>query len=120
MTIILDHTIVPARDKEESARFFAGIFDLPYESAASHFAPVRVNEDLTLDFDTNTNFERHHYAFKVGDAEFDAIFARVRAAAIPFGSGPYALDDMRINHRRDGRGFYFKDPSGHVLEVLTR
>ena len=52
MTIVLDHTIVPARDNEASARFFARIFGLDYEGTASHFAPVRVNESLVLDFDT--------------------------------------------------------------------
>ena len=51
MTIVLDHTIVPAHDNEASARFFARIFGLPYEGAASHFAPVRVNETLVLDFE---------------------------------------------------------------------
>jgi catechol 2,3-dioxygenase-like lactoylglutathione lyase family enzyme len=43
----------------------------------------------------------------------------VRAEGIAYGSGPGALDDMKINHRRGGRGFYFRDPNGHVLEVLT-
>jgi hypothetical protein len=51
MTIVLDHTIVPARDKEESARFFARIFGLEYKGPVSHFAPVRINDTLTIDFD---------------------------------------------------------------------
>jgi catechol 2,3-dioxygenase-like lactoylglutathione lyase family enzyme len=119
MSIVLDHTIVPARDKEESARFLARIFGLRYEGTVSHFAPVRVNETLTLDFDTDANFDRHHYAFKVGDAEFDGIFERVRAEGVPYGSGPFSPDDMTINHHNGSRGFYFRDPSGHLLEVLT-
>ncbi len=64
MTIALDHTIVPARDKEESARFFARIFGLTYDGPHSHFAPVKVNDTLTLDFDNETEFDRHHYAFR--------------------------------------------------------
>ena len=56
MSILLDHTIVPARDKDESARFFARIFGLRYDGPVSHFAPVRVNDTLTLDFDTPTVF----------------------------------------------------------------
>ena len=78
MAIVLDHTIVPAHDNEASARFFARIFGLPYEGTASHFAPVRVNETLVLDFDTRTTFDWQHYAFKVNDGEFDGIFQRVR------------------------------------------
>jgi catechol 2,3-dioxygenase-like lactoylglutathione lyase family enzyme len=119
MAIMLDHTIVPARDKETSARFFARIFGLSYDGNVSHFAPVRVNETLTLDFDTDDAFESHHYAFKVGEAEFDAIFDRIKAEGVVYGSGPRALEDMQINRRRGGRGFYFRDPNGHVLEVLT-
>ena len=119
MGIALDHTIVPARDKDESARFFARIFGLRYAGPGSHFAPVRVNETLTLDFSTDTTFESHHYAFKVNEHEFDAIFDRVRGEGIPYGSGPFSLEDMQINHRSGGRGFYFQDPNGHVLEVLT-
>ena len=119
MSIVLDHTIVPARDKEESARFFARIFGLRYEGTVSHFAPVRVNETLTLDFDTETEFDRHHYAFKVSEKEFDRIFERVQEERIPYGSGPFSPEDMTINHWNGGRGFYFRDPSGHLLEVLT-
>jgi catechol 2,3-dioxygenase-like lactoylglutathione lyase family enzyme len=120
MTILLDHTIVPAKDKEESARFFARIFGLDYAGPMSHFAPVRVNDSLTLDFDQDDEFESHHYAFRVSDEEFDAIFGRIRAEGIAYGSGPYSLDDRQINHRRGGRGCYFRDPNGHVLEILTR
>jgi catechol 2,3-dioxygenase-like lactoylglutathione lyase family enzyme len=119
MAIVLDHTIVPARDNEASARFFARIFGLNYEGTMSHFAPVRVNESLVLDFDTRATFDRHHYAFKVRDPEFDGIFQRVQDEGLTYGSGPSSSEDMAINHRGGGRGFYFKDPDGHLLEVLT-
>jgi catechol 2,3-dioxygenase-like lactoylglutathione lyase family enzyme len=119
MTIVLDHTIVPARDKEASARFFAHIFGLDYEGTASHFAPMRVNESLVLDFDTRDIFDIHHYAFKVNDPEFDAIFRRVKDDGLAYGSGPFVPDNMAINHNGGGRRFYFKDPNGHLLEVLT-
>jgi catechol 2,3-dioxygenase-like lactoylglutathione lyase family enzyme len=120
MAIQLNHTIVPAKDKEASARFFADIFGLRYDGAQGHFAPVRINGDLTLDFDYSDQFDRHHYAFLIGDEDFDAIYARVRAAGILYGSGPREPDNMQINTRRDGRGFYFSDPNGHLLEVMTR
>jgi catechol 2,3-dioxygenase-like lactoylglutathione lyase family enzyme len=119
MSIHLDHTIVPAHDKEESARFFARIFGLEYQGPVSHFAPVRINDELTIDFDNWDKFERHHYAFKVGEAEFDGIYDRVRGEGLTYGSGPRSAEDMTINHRHGGRGFYFCDPNGHLLEVLT-
>jgi hypothetical protein len=83
MAIVLDHTIVPARDNEASARFFARMFGLPYEGAASHFAPVRVNETLVLDFDTRTTFDWQHYAFKVSDGEFDGYFSGFGTRVLP-------------------------------------
>ena len=120
MAITLNHTIVPARDKEASAQFFARIFGLPYTGTQGHFAPVQVNDTLTLDFDVRDTFESHHYAFHVSDEEFDAIFARVQAAGLAYGSGPSTADNGQVNHRRGGRGFYFHDPDGHLLEVMTR
>src|SRR5258708_20566213 len=119
MAIVLDHTIVPARDKEASARFLARILGLRYEGGVSHFAPVRVNDTLTLDFDTDDGFESHHYAFKVGESEFDDIFGRVKAEGIAYGSGPRSLDDMKINHPRRGRGVYSRAPTRPGPGVLT-
>ena len=120
MAITLNHTIVPAHDKETSARFFAEIFGLKYEGPAGHFAPVKVNDTLTLDFDNSQRFEWHHYAFHVGDDEFDAIFSRIKAAGLKYGSMPWSREDMQLNNWRGGRGVYFCDPNGHILELLTR
>jgi catechol 2,3-dioxygenase-like lactoylglutathione lyase family enzyme len=119
MAIVLNHTIVPAHDKVASAEFFARVFGLEYRGAHSHFAPVQVNEGLTLDFDERDAFEPHHYAFMVSETEFDAIFDRVKAEGIGYGSGPRSRTDRQINHRNGGRGVYFDDPNGHVLEILT-
>ncbi len=120
MPITLNHTIVPARDKVASAEFFARIFGLTYEGTMGHFAPVKVNDSLTLDFDNSDEFESHHYAFHVSDEEFDAIFNRIQAEGLRYGSGPFESENMQINNRRGGRGVYFKDPDGHMLELLTR
>jgi catechol 2,3-dioxygenase-like lactoylglutathione lyase family enzyme len=120
MTITLNHTIVPARDKEASARFFAQLFGLRFEGPDGHFAPVRVNETFTLLFDDDIGaFEGHHYAFHVSDAEFDAILQRVQAAGLAFGSAPWALEDAKLNDWNGGRGVYFKDLDGHILELMT-
>jgi catechol 2,3-dioxygenase-like lactoylglutathione lyase family enzyme len=116
----LNHTIVPAKDHEAAARLFARILGLSYEGPMGHFAPVRVDDAFTMDFDTREHFEPHHYAFKVSEAEFDEIFARIKDEGLAYGSGPRSLDDMQINHRRSGRGVYWRDRDGHVLEILTQ
>ena len=118
MTITLNHTIVPVRNKVAAARFFARIFGLR-RARTDYFAPVRVNKTLTLLFDDDTKFESHHYAFHVSNKEFDAIFRRVKKAGITYGSAPWSLDDGKLNDWGGGRGFYFKDPNGHVLELMT-
>jgi catechol 2,3-dioxygenase-like lactoylglutathione lyase family enzyme len=118
MSITLNHTIVPAHDKRASANFFARIFGLAVEEV-SHFAAVRINDTLTLDFDDREKFESHHYAFRVNDQEFDAIFARVREAGLAYSADPFHRNTGQINHRNGGRGFYFFDANGHNLEVMT-
>ena len=122
MAVELNHTIVPARDAEASARFWERIFGLEYQGVMGHFTQVKIpSQSLSLDFDTNeAPFDPGHYAFKVSEAEFDAIFARVQGAGLAWGSGPFAAEDGQINRWNGGRGVYFRDPGGHLLEILTR
>ncbi|RAM51010.1 MAG: VOC family protein [Hapalosiphonaceae cyanobacterium JJU2] len=120
MTITLNHTIVPAHNKEAAAQFFAQIFGLKVEPSIGYFAAVHVNDTLTLDFADREEFESHHYAFHVSDEDFDAIFERVKTAGLEYTSDPMHQNKNQINHRNGGRGFYFYDPDGHNLELLTR
>ena len=70
MPIALNHMIIPWRDKGGAARFFA----LRYSGICGSFAPVRVNQTLTLDFgEAPEPVPVQHYAFHVGEEEFDAI-----------------------------------------------
>ena len=119
MPITLNHTIVPSHDKEQSAQFFARIFGLKYGGPVGHFAQVRVNDELALDYDNREHFDSHHYAFVVSNQEFDSIFSRLKSENVTYGSGPGSHTDGEINHRRGGRGLYFADPDGHLLEIMT-
>jgi catechol 2,3-dioxygenase-like lactoylglutathione lyase family enzyme len=119
MAVILDHTIVPAKDKAASAKFFAEIVGLMVKPGAGYFAQVQVNESLTFDFADQPEPKSHHYAFHVSEAEFEAIFGRVKARGLPYGSGPDKHTDGRMYSRRGGRGVYFEDPNGHLLEIMT-
>ena len=119
MTITLNHTIVPSHDKVESARFYSRIFGFEYIGEFSVFIVVKVNDTLSLDFDSSKKYEPHHYAFKVSEQEFDEIFGRLKAEKIKYGSGPFEPENMSINHNDGGRGVYFRDPGGHLLKMLT-
>jgi len=121
MAINLDHTIVPARDKVASAKYFAKLFGLSYDGPMGPFAPVRVNGTLTMDFDDRwENFGVHHYAFHVSDAEFDAIFGRIKDEGATYGSQPWSLGDMKVDTSDGGRVVYFFDLVNHVLEIRTK
>ena len=119
MALNLDHTIVPVKDKEDSVRFMARILGLEYKGPWGHFAPLQINDILTLDFDNQENFDGHHYALIASDEEFDAILGRIKGESVSFGSRHFAQDDGEINHNHQGRGFYFRDTNGHSWEIIT-
>ena len=119
MALSLDHTIVPTNDKEESVRFIARILGLEYNGPWGHFAPLKINSTLTLDFDNQEKFEGHHYALLASDQDFDAILGRIMEEGVSYGSGPSSQDDGEINHLHQGRGFYFHDANGHSWEIIT-
>jgi len=119
MTIKLDHLIVPSRNQVEGAKFLATLLDVPWAEAHGNFSPVYVNEALTVDFHTREVVGSNHYAFSVGDAEFDAILGRIRAAGVPYRSSVRGPQDMQTNDFFGGRGVYWNEPDGHQWEMLT-
>ena len=119
MAILLDHVIVPSRDRRSGASFLAGLLGVPWAESQGHFTPVYVNETLTLDFADREQFESHHFCFRVSDEGFDAIFGRIQAAQLPYGGHPFSPDDMQINRRLGGKNLYWKDTDGHLWEILT-
>ena len=119
MEITLNHTIINAKDKVKSAMFYEKIFGFEFLKVWEHFAVVKVNDTLTLDFFTKEKFSRQHYAFKVSEEAFDEIFERIQEEGIPYGSDPYDRENGEINQHYGGRGVYFPDPDGHILEIIT-
>ena len=117
--IQLDHLIVPSRDPIARAKSLAALLDVPWQEAQGPFTPVHVNDGLTLDFADRDGFESHHYCFRVSDAEFEAILARIREAGVPYRSSPLGETDMQINRRLGGKNLYWQDADGHLWEILT-
>jgi catechol 2,3-dioxygenase-like lactoylglutathione lyase family enzyme len=121
MTVKLNHTIVHARDKRASADFYCEVFGFPRPKAFGPFLGVQTPNEVTLDFlDTEEDVDVQHFAFLVGEAEFDAIFARVKAKGLDWWADPARTRKGEINRNDGGRGVYFLDPAGHVLEIITR
>ncbi|SRR6266568_3577319 len=119
MAIELNHTIVPARDPEASAGFLAGILGLPVDPPVAHFTPVTLANHVTLDYDQHDEHESHHYAFLVSDEEFDAAFDRITERGVSFYADPACRQAGQIYRKRGCRGTYFRDPDGHLMEILT-
>jgi catechol 2,3-dioxygenase-like lactoylglutathione lyase family enzyme len=120
VAVTLNHTIVAARDAKASAIFLSEILGLSAPVGLGHFVAVRVGE-TSLDFSkTDDEIHPQHYAFLVSEAEFDHIFGRVRERGLAYWADPFRRRPNEINTWDDGRGVYFDDPNGHLLEILTR
>ena len=123
MPIQLNHTIVPARDGESSARWFADLFDMAPPTQFAHFWQIATANGVDLDFDTygdDGSFTTQHYAFLVSEAEFDAIFGRIEERSMQHWADPSRNQSGAINHHDGGRGVYFLSPDDHLLEIITR
>jgi hypothetical protein len=119
MTVHLDHTIVPSRSKVKSAKLLADLLGVSWApSGVGPFAPVYVNDGLTLDFiDTDEDFPVYHFCFRVSQNEFDSILDRLKAAGIKYRSEVRGPVDMQVN--RQYGNVYWNEPDGHQWEMLT-
>lgn len=121
MTIELNHTIVYSRDKRAGADFLATLFELPSPVAWGPFLAIGLANMVTLDYlDADGEVAPQHYCFVVGDDDFDRIFGRIQAQGLAYWADPDHDKPGEINTHDGGRGVYFDDPSGHILEIITK
>lgn len=121
MTVEFNHTIIWARDSKASAAFLAKILGLPAPVRWGPFEVVTTANGVSLDFmDGRDEIHSRHFAFLVSDGEFDDIFGRIRERGLSYWADPARNKVGEINHHDGGRGVYFEDPNGHLLEILTR
>ena len=121
MPVRLNHTIVGAHDKRESATFLAEMLGLKPPYPFGPFLIVDVDNEVSLDFiDCDEPFEPQHYAFLVSEEEFDEIFGRITERNLPYWADPGRNQPGEINTHYGGRGVYWADPGGHFLEIITR
>lgn len=120
MPVQLNHTIVAARDRQRSAAFLADVLGLAPPTTLGPFAVVELANGVSLDFMEEGDVHPRHYAFLVTEPEFDEIFGRIRARELPFWADPFGRHPGEINTDDGGRGLYWHDPDGHMLEIITR
>jgi catechol 2,3-dioxygenase-like lactoylglutathione lyase family enzyme len=121
MTVQLNHTIVWCRDKRKSAAFLTEMLGLPKPTRFGPFLVVELGNNVSLDFhDTDDEIASQHYAFLISEGEFDEVFGRIRSRGLDYWADPGQSKAGQINRHDGGRGLYFEDPDGHLLEVITR
>lgn len=121
MSAELNHTIVHCRDGQASARFLAEILGRPEPRRFEPFHAVDLDNGVSLDFRGGYEDVRiQHYAFLIGEADFDAVLERIAARSLDHWTDPMRRRPGEINHIAGGRGVCFRDLDGHFLEVLTR
>ncbi|MFI0479167.1 VOC family protein [Actinomadura sp. 9N215] len=120
MSVRLNHTIVHARDKRKSAVFLADILGLQPPTAYGPFMVVQIDNDVSLDYvDDAGPIQVQHYAFLVGETEWDEIFARICERGLPYWADPFKTRPGEFNTNDGGRGVYWEDPDRHMLEIIT-
>ena len=116
-----NHTILLAHDSKASAIFLAEMLNLPAPRRWGPFQMVVTENGANLDYmDTDGEITPQHYAFLISEAEFDEIFGRIRDRKLSYWADPGRRQLGEINHHDGGRGVYFEDPNGHLLEIITR
>lgn len=116
----LNHLIIPAKNKDASATFLANILGVEAGPQWGPFRPVQTSNGVTLDFVDSQDVRTSHYAFLVEDQEFDVAFAKIKAAGVSYYADPHKHEPGKINNHWGGRGVYFDDPDGHLMELITK
>jgi catechol 2,3-dioxygenase-like lactoylglutathione lyase family enzyme len=121
MGIELNHTLVHSRDIWAAAREVASVLGRPEPSAYGPFAVLELDNGASLDFIEDTGeIQAQHYAFLVGEDDFDAVLGRMRDQGRQWWADPFRRAPGEINHDDGGRGLYWEGPDGHWLEIITR
>lgn len=121
MTVRLNHTIVWCRDKKTSAHFLSDVLGLSPPYGFGPFLVVQAANDVSLDYhEIEGEISSQHYAFLVSEEEFDSAFARISGLGLDYWADPALSAKGEMNRNDGGRGLYFKDPDGHLLEIITR
>jgi catechol 2,3-dioxygenase-like lactoylglutathione lyase family enzyme len=121
MTVTFNHTIIAAKGRHKSARFFQELFELQEAPPWGPSVNVQLDEGVLLQFaEPPVDIQMQHYAFLVDDDLFDWAYARIREQGIEHWTDPQMKLSGWTNNEHGCRGVYFKDPAGHAIEIITR
>ncbi|MBB4161192.1 catechol 2,3-dioxygenase-like lactoylglutathione lyase family enzyme [Streptomyces cinereoruber] len=121
MAVTFNHTIVAAKDRHESARFFRELLELPEAPSWGPFVNVQLPDGVLIQFaEPPVEIQMQHYAFLVDDELFERAYGRLCEQGVEHWADPQMKRPGETNTEHGGRGVYFKDPAGHAMELITR
>ncbi|MFF8507213.1 VOC family protein [Streptomyces sp. NPDC015492] len=121
MAVTFNHTIIAAKDRHASARFFRELLELPEAPSWGPFVNVQLADGVLIQFaEPPVDIQMQHYAFLVDDELFERAYARLRERGVEHWADPQMKRPGETNSEHGGRGVYFKDPGGHAFELITR
>ncbi|EWM14903.1 VOC family protein [Kutzneria sp. 744] len=121
MPATFNHTIIPAKDREVSARFYRELLEVPEAPSWGPFTNIQLHDGVLLQFaEPPVDIQMHHYAFLVDDELFDRARQRLLDNGVQTWADPFQKQPDEINTNHGGRGVYFSDPAGHGIELLTQ
>ncbi|MBB4980536.1 MULTISPECIES: VOC family protein [Streptomyces] len=121
MAVTFNHTIIASKNRDESARFFRELLELPEAPSWGPFLNIQLTDGVLLQFaEPPVDIQMQHYAFMVDDELFDRAYQRLCDGGIEHWADPQMRRPGETNTEHGGRGVYFKDPSGHAIELITR
>lgn len=120
----LDHLILKVSDARASVAFYTRVLGFADEGRRGPFAVLRVSPDFVLQLAEWGTQGGDHLAFALEPAEFDAVFARLRDAGVPYGDSFHTVGNLKgpgqeAGARGDARALYFFDPDEHLLEIRS-
>ena len=119
MSVRLNDTIVYCSDQATSASFLAEVLALAAPTRYGPFSVVQVANGVSLDFLEEVPVHPQHHAFLVDEDEFDRTHRRIIDRGIPYWADPARRLAHQVHTNDGGRGLYWLDSDGHVLEILT-
>lgn len=121
MPVSFNHTIIASKDRAAAVAFYRDLFEVPEAPSWGPFRNIQLPDGVLLQFaEPPVEIQMQHYAFLVDDDLFDRAYARIREGGIEHWADPQMKRPNETNAEHGGRGVYFKDPSGHAIEIITR
>jgi catechol 2,3-dioxygenase-like lactoylglutathione lyase family enzyme len=124
MAIQLDHLILAVNERDTSIAFYTHILGLNHEKEGDQgpFSMLRVTPSFVIQMAAWGTAGGEHLAFAMSRPEFDAAFARIKAAGIAYGDQFDTVGNMQgpgdgAASQGMGKALYFFDPNKHLLEI---